>query len=134
MLELKPNLQPIGTLLRGRGLRVKVSLLIKASYSASTAVNHVGSTTACLVDLGSKWVKIRVGFILLWKMPNLDMLCIGWLFWGTLWTFSTKHWKEQLLEEGLGEGMWDWSEETVICEGCGVETVVGDRWERTTKY
>ena len=37
------------------------------------------------------------------------------------------------MEEGLGEGMWDWSEEIAICEGCGVETIVGDYWETTAK-
>ena len=67
-------------------------------------------------------------------MPDLDLVYIGWLFWGTLWTFYGKEWEEELVEEGLGEEMWDWSKETTICEGYGVETIVGDCWETTAKF
>lgn len=76
------HLQPMAWRPGGRGTRVHVLLLIKASNSACIALYQFGSWRACLTDLGSVCVRNKDGCRRICTIPDLALVCMGWEFWG----------------------------------------------------
>lgn len=70
---------------------------------------------ACLVVVGSAWVS-RVGWILGLRMPDLDLICIGYMFGGqSNWFLGGLGGENDVVDEDCardtGQGTW------VLCTG-----------------
>ena len=60
----------------------QVAFLIKAAYSLCMAESQEGSFKVALVDLGSRWVRRRVGLTLGLTIPDFARVHMGWVFVG----------------------------------------------------
>lgn len=143
---LKSHLHPIACLLGGRGTKSRVLFYSKASYSSCIAVDQSEFSRASLTVLGSKWARNSEGCRLGLWIPDLDLVCIGWVLvgidvgagtdslwdlvfddWGWIEVDSDEGWREIEEKPGGIEGTdGEWEEDT--WEGWGVgATNGGDR-------